>query len=108
MLNKFSKNVLKKLIQTDFVFEDIDSFAAQFPKMTVHQVESTLSYLHETGYIECIFADSTIYCIHSKYKGQHYFENHLKENMRFWIPIIVSNLIAVLALVVSILSYIKR
>ena len=108
MLNKHSKVVLKQLIKTNFQFRDIDSFAAQFPKMTVHQVESTLSYLHENGYIACLFADDTIYRLTAEHKGINYAEIQFKENLKFWLPHIISNSIALLALIVAILAYLKQ
>lgn len=95
MLNKHSKVVLKQLIKTNFQFTDINSFAAQFPKMTVHQVESTLSYLHENGYIACLFADDTIYRLTPTYKGENYSQFNRVEIKRFVfnsfiIPLLVS------------------
>lgn len=41
-------------------------------------------------------------------KGRAEVENALNDNRRFWIPIVVSNVIATAALIVAILSYIKQ
>lgn len=72
MLNKSAKIVLKKLISTNFNYTDIEEFADSIPKLDRDDVESSLCYLDEQGYIDCLYADSTVYAVSPTYEGQHF------------------------------------
>ncbi len=72
MLNKSAKIVLKKLISTNFKYTNIEEFSKSIPKMSTDDVESSLCYLDEHGYIDCTYADSTVYTVSPTYEGQHF------------------------------------
>ena len=72
MLNANSRIILKKLISTKFKYTNIDSFAKTAPRFSKDEIEETLVYLEEEGYIECVYADNTVYKLSPTYKGGHY------------------------------------
>lgn len=61
----------------------------------------TAKYLSENNYVHVDYGKGdTIYLIELKFKGKHYLKTRGVENLRFWIPIVIS----VLALIVSIIA----
>ena len=74
----------------------------------------TLHSLYNKNYIEgSLFDNNTRGIVCLTHKGKYYFEhkrqylalnkaNNRKQNLKFWIPIIISNLISIFSLIVSI------
>ena len=104
------KTIIEKIRETgshyyDFMETDLNSTGLQL---------ETLHSLYNKKYIEGQFFDNNtrgIVCL--THKGKYYFEhkeqyldfnkkyNH-KQNLKYWIPIIISSLISIAALIVSI------
>lgn len=75
-----------------------------FLRLNKSEIMMTAKYLSENNYVYVDFGDGeTIYLIELKFKGKHYLKTRGVENLRFWIPIIIS----VLALIVSIIALLQ-
>lgn len=75
-----------------------------FLRLNKSEIMMTAKYLSENNYVYVDYGDGeTIYLIELKFKGKHYLKMRGVENLRFWIPIIIS----VLALIVSIIALLQ-
>lgn len=106
MLNRTSIKVLCKLKKVDFKYQNIDAFCAILPKLSKHDVEQTLWYLHSQGYIHCQPGDGTIYALEPTYAGEHFQEFDWAETKSFVLrsivtPIAVSAVTTLLTLFIS-------
>jgi len=106
MLNKKSKIVLKALHKINFKYENIDAFCALLPKLSKDDIEQTLWYLEELGYISCSPAEDTIWWLEPTYRGEQYKEFEFVDFKLFIyksviVPIIVSVITAVITMLIA-------
>lgn len=109
MLDKYSQKILSSAIQK-YKTENVNfhtfysSDAASF-NMSKERLLSTCEQLANEGYLYDFvkyYDDGCRFRLTNK--GLVYFETKRKEQFHFWIPIIVSNLIAIIALLHSIFT----
>lgn len=106
MLNKKSKIVLKTLHKINFKYENIDAFCVLLPKMSKDDIEQTLWYLEETGYISCSPTEDTIWWLEPTYRGEQYKEFKIVELKEFifksiLVPIFVSVVVSCITVLIS-------
>lgn len=106
------KRIIEKLEENneqyfDFTESELNSIGLQL---------ETLHSLYNKNYIEgSLFDNNTRGIVCLTHKGKYYFEhreqyltfnkkNNRKQNLKFWIPIIITNLISIASLIVSILK----
>lgn len=66
--------------------------------------------LQRKGYIESLYEsryDNDFLQLKITHEGYSYFQNKRKSNFKFWFPIILSNILALAALIISIISLIQ-
>ena len=112
MLDKKSEKVLKLAIAlyNGDIEKDIPIYSAKI-KLSFTELNSLCRNLHSSGYLDSYWyasSPSDPVLIKLSHNGLHYFERKKKTSFYFWIPILLSNLIAAIALLISILTYIKQ
>ena len=106
--SKVLKTILKKRKSyTDTVQTNRDFYNAC--KLPPYVVDSCLNSLAHLGYIDLYPTQnksvSTIKILQSSYS---YFTDKRTESLKYWIPIIWSNLLSTIAIIVAILAYLKQ
>ena len=115
LLNKTAEKVLKCIIKKSNgnLEESISISHKDFKdkKITNSFINSVCQQLYKEGYIvKCYLScdEDDFIELFLKYEGYSYFDNKKTKNFKYWIPIIISNIIAILALIVAILAYVKQ
>lgn len=112
MLDKKSRQVLKLAISLyDGNLEKDIPINSQEINIAFAELNSLCQNLYALGYLSTYWRSSSPIepiLIRISHKGLHYFENERKTSFHFWLPILLSNLIAASALLISILAYIKQ
>ena len=116
LLNKTAEKVLKCIIKKSkgnleqsicICWKDFKN-----KKITNSFINSVCQQLYKEGYIskKCYLScdEDDFIELFLKYEGYSYFDNKKTKNFKYWIPIIISNIIAILALIVAILAYVKQ
>lgn len=104
MLDKQSKKVLKAVIKNiDELWNTKCPILLEkhIPQYNAEEIENSLMYLDELGYISCLRAEATVWRIALNYEGEKYFEFALIEFFDFFkksiiTPIIVATLTTLL------------
>lgn len=111
MLDKKAEKILRFIISK--YDGNLDKDIVIYPdevKLHYSELDSMCNYMREIGLLQMYcysgFGNEPAYAILS-HCGLHYFENNYKKLLQFWLPIVTSNIIALAALIVSILSYLK-
>ncbi len=114
MLNKNAEKVLKCIIKKsnkDFdELIDISHNDFKDKKFSNSLINSICNQLKNEGYISRCYPsldenDYLSVCLN--HAGYSYFDIKQKKNFRFWVPIIISNIIAFAALIISIIALLK-
>lgn len=112
-MDKDSEIVLKRIIDKTNNFEDLlDLSYRDFDnnKFTNSFINSICHKLLREGYIHPFYESRTAtdyLNVQITHEGYSYFKILRKELFYFWIPIIVSNAIAFVALIISIIALLK-
>ena len=114
MLNKNAKKVLKCIIKkSDGNFDeliDISHNDFESEKFSNSLIDSICSQLKNEGYIGYLHSscdEDDYISLMLKHEGYSYFENKRTQNFITWTPIIISNIIAFAALIISIIALLK-
>lgn len=114
MLNKSAEKVLKCIIKkSNGNLEELISISHKDFKdkaITSGLINSICRQLHKEGYISNAYlscGDDETIDVYLSHNGFSYFDNKKTKNFRFWIPIIITNLISLAALIIAILAYLK-
>lgn len=104
MISKYQKRILKYL----YPYKQIDS--TEFRKL--FRIDFNDFNIRELYSLKLITTDSSkLYnpsVIKLTEQGRAYVEEFKNDEIRFWVPIIISNMLSIAALVVAILAYLKR
>ena len=111
MLDKTSEKVLKHALSKykGNMEESIKILPSQF-NIDYTELNQLCVNLQAQGYL-------TMYCYASEYehgdiylshKGLKYFELKRKERFKYWLPIVISNIIAGIALIISIITLLMK
>lgn len=111
MLDKQSRKILK---YAKSQYAEDNNYISLYPqrlKIDYQTLNIICEDLHKEGYIQnfrrACDNDQDV-TVSLSYKAFTYTKENLLANLRFWIPIVLSNLIALSALIISILTYLKQ
>lgn len=114
MLNKEAEKVLKCIIEKfDGNFDemvDISHKDIKDKKITNNLINSICSQLNKEGYIGNSYPsinEDDFISVYLNHEGYSYFDNKRTNLFQTWFPIILSNLIAFVALIISIIALLK-
>ena len=68
----------------------------------------TFFYLQKQGLIEIKYDNNHDMTVSLTYEGLTYFKNKRMKNIKYWLPILLSNTIAIAEIIVAILAYITQ
>ena len=111
MLDKTSEKVLKYALSKYDGDMDKAIEISPSPFNIEHtELNHLCTNLQEQGYLNlyCFASDYEPGDIYLSHKGLKYFELKKKERLKYWLPIVISNIIAGIALITSIISLLMK
>lgn len=109
MLDKLSEKFLRYVIDNQNDSNAIINIPTNHPDIGISSnfITDICKELEDKGYIHAIPCDDGVHSVILRHKGAAYFDEKktakLASGIKYWLPIAISNLIAVASLVISIL-----